>query len=114
MLKDVLTPHAACELFGKSTEAVRRAVSEKHVKTPIALQFGSKPIHLLDLESAKAYWARGPRAAYMEEFDGAVDRMRGCGITFTDEWGIDYYRILHPFPLAFDPAKHPRTVEPAD
>ena len=114
MPKDVLTPLAACELFGKTSETVRRATAEGLVKSPIALQFGSKPIHLLDLKSAKQYWARGPRAAYMESIDAAVDRMRGCGITFTDEWEIDGFRILHPFPLAFDPAKHPSEIEPID
>ena len=114
MPTDLLSPLAACELFGKSSEAVRRATAEGLVKSPIALQFGSKPIHLLDLQSAKQYWARGPRAAYMESIDAAVERMRGCGITFTDEWGIEHYRILHPFPLVFDPAKHSSEVEPID
>ena len=102
---DVLTPVAACELFGKSSEAVRRATSEGLVNSPIALQFGAQPIHMLDLRSAIAYWARGPRAAYMESIEAAIDRMRSCGITFTDSWGIDRYRVLHPHPLAFDPSK---------
>ena len=102
---DVLTPIAACELFGKSSEAVRRATSEGLVNSPVALQFGVQPIHLLDLRSAIDYWARGPRAAYMESMEAAIDRMRGYGITFKDAWEIDHFRILHPHPLAFDPAK---------
>ena len=102
---DVLTPVAACVLFGRSDEAVRRAVAEGLVHSPIALQFGVQPIRLIDLESATAYWMGTKRPSYMEPFAAEVDRMRGCGITFTDSWEIDQYRVLHPFPLAFDPSK---------
>ena len=102
---DVLTPVAATVLFGRSDEAVRRAVAEGLVRSPIALHFGAQPIRLIELESAKAYWMRTERPSYMEPFAAEVDRMRGCGITFTDAWEIDRYRVLHPYPLAFDPAK---------
>lgn len=102
---DVLTPIAACELFGKSTEAVRRATTENLVESPVALHFGAQPIHLLDLESALAYWAKRPRPAYFEPLQSAIDRMRGFGITFKDSGEIEHYRVLHPFKLTFDPRK---------
>ena len=102
---DVLTPVAASVLFGRSDEAVRRAVAEGLVHSPIALQFGVQPIRLIDLESAKAYWMRSERPSYMGPFAAEIRRMRSYGITFTDSWKIDQYRVLHPFPLAFDPSK---------
>ena len=104
-ITDVLTPVAASVLFGRSDEAVRRAVSVGLVHTPIALQFGAQAIRLIDLESAKAYWMRSERPSYMEPFAAEVDRMRNCGITFTDSWEIERFRVLHPLPLAFDPSK---------
>lgn len=55
---EVLTPIAACALFGKSAEAVRRAVAEGHVKSRFELRFGARPIRLLDLDSAMKYWHR--------------------------------------------------------
>ena len=102
---DVLTPAAAAVLFGRSDEAVRRAVAERLVDSPIALQFGVQAIRLIELESARAYWMRSERPSYMEPFAAEVRRMRSCGITFTDSWEMDQFRVLHPFPLAFDPSK---------
>ena len=103
---DVLTPVAAAVLFGKSDEAVRRAVAEGLVRSPVALQFfGTQPIKLIDLESAREYWMRARRPSWQEPFDREVERMRGCGITFNDTWEIERYHVLHPFPLAFDPAQ---------
>ena len=102
---DVLSPIAAATLFGKSDEAVRRATAEGLVHSPIALQFGVQPIRLICLESAKAYWMTAARPSYLEPFDREVERMRGCGITFADSWEIERYRVLHPYPLSFNPAK---------
>ena len=102
---DVLTPVAASVLFGRSDEAVRRAVAEGLVRSPIALKFGAQAIRLIELESAKAYWMRTERPSYVEPFAAEVDRMRSCGITFTDSWESEHYRVLHPFALAFDPRK---------
>ena len=100
---DVLTPIAACELFGKSTEAVRRATSERLVESSVALSFGANPIPLIALDSAIAYWGKGKRPSYMPDLQPEIDRMRTCGITFTDSWAIEHFRVLHPFALAFDP-----------
>ena len=105
-LIDVLTPIAACELFGKSTEAVRRATSERLVESPVALQFGANAIPLIALDSAIAYWGgKGKRPSYMPDLQLEIDRMRTCGIVFTDSWAIEHYRVLHPGPLAFDPRR---------
>ena len=49
-LKEVITPVAACALFGRSAEAVRRAVAEGFVKSSYALNIGARPIRLLDLD----------------------------------------------------------------
>ncbi|MDE0052603.1 MAG: hypothetical protein OXO52_22705 [Rhodospirillales bacterium] len=102
---DVLTPVAASVLFGRSDESVRRAVAEGLVHSPVALQFGAQAIRLIDLESARAYWMRTERPSYREPFAAEVERMRSCGITFSDSSEIDRYCVLHPFPLAFDPSK---------
>ena len=102
---DVLTPVAAAVLFGKSDEAVRRATASGLVRSPIALQFGATPVLLIELESARAYWAKGKWPTYREPYEREVERMAQCGITFTDSGRIERYRVLHPFPLAFDPSK---------
>ena len=104
-LIDVLTPIAACELFGKSTEAVRRATSERLVEVPVVLQFGANAIPLIALDSAISYWLKGKRASYMPDLQPEIDRMRSCGITFTDSWEIEHFRVLHPGALAFDPRR---------
>ena len=105
ILIDVLTQLAACELFGKSTEAVRRATSERLVESPVALQFGANAISLIALDSAIAYWGKGKRPSYMPDLQREIDRMRTCGITFTDSWEIEHFRVLHPGALAFDPRR---------
>ena len=98
--KDVLSPIAACVLFGKSSEAVRRATKEGHVKASFALEFSAKrTIHLIDLESAKAYWMRGERASYLGSLSAEIERMRFNGITVSKSDALTSYRILHPFQL---------------
>jgi len=97
--KDVLSPLAACVLFGKSGEAVRRAIKTGHVAS-FALEFSSKrAIHLIDLESAKAYWMRGERASYLGSLSAEIERMRFNGITISKSNARTSYRILHPFEL---------------
>ena len=109
--REVLTPLAACVLFGKSGEAVRRATAEGHVTSPCELQFSERPIRLIDLGSAIAYWHRNPRPAYMGQLDAALAEMRLNGITFAaqvrnikdgtlSDDPLCKLRILHPYPLA--------------
>lgn len=102
---DVLTPVAAAVLFGKSDEAVRRATAQGRVRSPVALHLLAQPVRLIELKSARAYWMKTARPSYLEPYDREVERMRSCGITFTDSWEIEHYRVLHPFPLAYDPSK---------
>ena len=96
---DVLSPIAASVLFGKSAEAVRRAVSEEHVESPFALQFGTKAIRMIDLDSAKAYWMRSERPSYMESWSTEVERMRRNGVTVFRSEALTHFRILHPYQL---------------
>ena len=97
--QDVLSPIAASVLFGKSYEAIRRAISEGHVELPFALQFGSKAIRMIDLDSAKAYWMRSERPSYMASWSSEVGKMRLNGITVFRSEAQTRYRILHPFHL---------------
>ena len=93
----VLTPLAACVLFGRSGEAVRRAAREGLVITRLALAFTSKQVRLLDLNSAVHYWGRGDRRKYRQRIEEEVTEMRNFGVTILYE--ETEYRVLHPYPL---------------
>ena len=97
---DVLTPLAACVLFGKSGEAVRRAVKGRLVKSHMVLPFGTKQtIPLIDLDSARRYWVRHPRPAYLPNLEAEIDEMRRHGMTIGKSRATTHYRILHPYEL---------------
>ena len=97
---DVLTPLATCVLFGKSGEAVRRAVKERLVKSHMVLPFGTKQtIPLIDLDSARQYWVRHPRPAYLPNLEAQIDEMRLWGMTITKGGATTHYRVLHPYEL---------------
>ncbi len=93
---DVLTPLAACALFGRSGEAVRRAAREGLVATPFSVAFTAKEIRLIDLSSATAYWGADQRSGH-EPFKTEVDRMRDYGVVI--QFDEHQYAVLHPFPL---------------
>jgi len=104
--REVLTPNATCMLFGKSTEAVRRALAEGHVQSPGELRFGVRPIRLIDLNSAIAYWGRGLPAAY--SFEDELAKMRWYGVSIKayvhrddtlEDIPFSRYRVLHFEPL---------------
>ena len=108
--REVLTPLAASVLFGKSGEAVRRATAEGVVTSPCTLRFSDRPIRLIDLESAIAYWHRSPRPEYSGPLRAALKEMRLNGMTFAAQEGnynddsisddpLCTFRLLHPFPL---------------
>lgn len=94
---DVLTPLGACVLFGRSGEAVRRAVREGHVATPLSLSFTAKEIRLIDLKSARRYWAEDPWPTYRRPFKEEIAEMRRFGVTL--KFGGIEYAVLHPSPL---------------
>ena len=96
---EVLAPLGACFLFGRSSEAVRRAVREGHVETPFSLKFSAKEIRMIDLQSAIAYWKEGPWLPYLRALDVQIKEMRYNGITVRFE-GMEY-DILHLWPLAY-------------
>ena len=95
---EVLTPLGACFLFGRSGEAVRRAVREGHVETPFSLKFSAKEIRMIDLQSAIAYWAEDPWPTYRTPLDVQINEMRDNRITVRFKWME--YDILHLWPLA--------------
>ena len=94
---EVLAPLGACFLFGRSSEAVRRAVREGHVETPFSLKFSAKEIRMIDLQSAIAYWADRPPS------DVQINEMRDNRITVRFR-GMEY-DILHLWPLAHTGSK---------
>ena len=86
---ELLTPLAACDLFSKSPPTVRRAVSHSHVYNPFVMHLSDKPVRLIDLSSAIAYWDVHSEAR--------LDEMRANGtLMWIDERS---YNILHPTPL---------------
>ena len=54
---EVLTPLACSVLFGRSGEAVRRGARGGHIRTRLIVKLTSKPIRLIDFESARDYWS---------------------------------------------------------
>ena len=88
--RELLTPLAACHLFGKSPATVRRAVSEGHVRAQFTLHATQKPVSLLRLDSATGYW--GPPDPHL------VGEMRDKGITLAVDNGLSY-NVLSPRPL---------------
>ena len=86
---ELLTPLAACDLFEKSAPTVRRAASERLVYSVFVLHVSGKPVRLIDLRSAIAYW--GPHS------ERRLDEMRANGnLMWIEE---REYNILHPRPL---------------
>lgn len=96
--RDVLSPLAACVLFGRSGEAVRRATNEGLVKSPFSLAFTAKRIRMIDLESALNYWGRDSRP-HEDSFKSELAEMRRQGITVCKSTALTSYRVLHPYPL---------------
>ena len=94
---DVLTPLGACYLFGRSGEAVRRAVREGHVDTPFSLLITAKAVRLIDLKSAIKYWAADPWPSYNRPMETEIAEMRRNG--FTLKYSTSEYALLHPYPL---------------
>ena len=86
---ELLTPLAACDLFKKVAPTVRRAAAERLVYSPFVLHVSGKPVRLIDLRSAIAYW--GPRS------ERRLNEMRANGNLMVIE--EREYNILHPEPL---------------
>ena len=86
---ELLTPLAACDLFKKSPPTVRRAAAERRVYIAFVLHVSGKPVRLIDLRSAIAYW--GPHS------EERLDEMRANGNLMVIE--EREYNILHPGPL---------------
>lgn len=56
---EVLTPMGAASLFGKSQEAVRKAVRLEHVYAPFDLWITDRAVRMIKLVSAMDYWGTG-------------------------------------------------------
>ena len=87
---ELLTPLAACDLFQKSPPTVRRAAADKHVYSPFVLHVSGKPVRLIDLRSAIAYWL-------VVRSEHRLKEMRANGNLMVIE--EREYNILHPEPL---------------
>lgn len=84
---------AACELFGKSREAVHKAIRLGRVYSLADVWFGDRSLGLIVLGSAQAYWGRD------DGFDKGLDEWRS-------EAKLIYVRgetwtILHPTTLVY-------------
>ena len=91
---EVLTPIAACVLFGRSIDAVRTAAKRGHVASRFSMMFNAKQTRFLDLRSAVAYW--GEQAYHATE----LEHFRHMGFEFSFDWQPSQpYRVLHPYPL---------------
>ena len=96
----MLTPLAACYLFGRSEPAVRRAAREGLVVTHLALSFTSKQVRLFDLQSCLDYWGKNPWPKYRRPLEEELEEMRffgGITLRYMDR----DYRVLHPSPLVY-------------
>ena len=76
---DVLTPLAACYLFGKDESTVRLAVLRGHVYSPFSFWLTGKEIRMLDLKSAIAYWGVKNVAARGQNLEHELEQMRLYG-----------------------------------
>ena len=86
---EVLTPRAAVQLFGKSAEAVHKALNNNRVWAAFELWFTERRTPMILLSSAIAYWGE-PDAQ-------ALEKMRENGLTLADDNVV--YNVLHPRPL---------------
>ena len=86
---DVLTPLGAALLTGRSTEAVRVATVQGHVRIRGVTQAGKHPVRLIDLKSALSYWD-------MSDDHPKVERMKEMGGTVLEDEDGFRYRILTP------------------
>ena len=87
--REVLTPLAAATLFGKSSEAIRKAVRNGHVEVVFDLGATDRDVSMIRLTSAVRYWGTPD--------DRHVDEMRENGHVLSVS-GLGY-NILHPKPL---------------
>lgn len=83
---EVVTPLVASIISGRSTEAVRVATMQGHVRVRCLVYAGAQPVRLLDLGDAAAYWSVD---------DSLVEELRNQGGPVLDEesW-LDRYRVL--------------------
>ena len=76
---DVLTPLAAAALFKRSPNAVRTAVRKGRVETAFTLFVTNKDVHLIDLDSAVAYWGKN------ESYEVNLVKFKANGATIAVE-----------------------------
>ena len=84
--RELLTPLAACKLFAKSSPTVRRAIAEGHVYAPFTLDATAKPVSLIQLKSAIAYWG--------QHDEHLLNEMRDNGHTLGVSGSV--YNVLSP------------------
>ena len=91
--RELLTPRAAAELFGKASQTVRQAVRLQQVDAPYTLNATGKPVSLLLVDSALKFWRDVP-----EDFYDRLTKMRAEAHTLSI-YGV-IWNILSLEPLA--------------
>ena len=86
---ELLTPNATTTLFGITPAAVRQARLRRSVCSPFSLDVAGRPVDLLTLESAVAYWG--------EASADTLDLMRDNGLLITICGNT--FNVLHPRPM---------------
>lgn len=86
---EVLAPSAAARLFGKSAEAVHKALTNDRIRAAFDLWFTDRRTPMMSLSSAIEYWG--------EPEERELNAMRENGLTL-DVHGI-VYNVLHWRPL---------------
>ena len=95
----VLTPVAACEMFGRSGAAVWAACNNNNVTTIFSLLFTHKQIRLIELQSAVRFWGTEHLAQRGTTLAAEVARLTEVGGGITIKMGVRHFLILHPYRL---------------
>lgn len=91
---ELLTPETASVLFGITLTAVGMARRNGNIYAPFVLDLSGRELHLINLESAMAYWHNKKRP----DFDAVLADMRQNGHVMG--FGSLGYNILHVRPIA--------------
>ena len=91
--RELLTPLGARTLFGRSAEAIRKAVRLGHVTAECDLEFTDRKTRLLRLDSALDYWGKGGDP----DFDQRLNEWRSDAHLLLI--GGEIWAVLHPTAL---------------
>ena len=95
----VLTPVAACEMFGRSGAAVWAACNNNNVTTIFSLCFTHKQTRLIELQSAVRFWGTEHLALRGTTLEDEVKRLTENGGGVIVKVRVRHFLILHPYRL---------------